>query len=111
MRLTYDELIFSASANSSMVPYAPVSSSLRQRKARARALTIALSTRGRSDEAGVPAETTTNFRPPHLRTERAPALREPGRTVKLAHTEGSCTPLIVDDCRKVSSASTLGAML
>ena len=45
----------------------PVSSSLRHRKARARALIIALSTRGRSAEGAVPTEANTSFRPPRFR--------------------------------------------
>ncbi len=55
-----------ARAKSSSVPYMPVSSIFRHRNARASALTMALSTRGRGAHSA-PSGVTTSFRPPRFR--------------------------------------------
>jgi hypothetical protein len=75
MRLTYEGLIFSPIARSSMVPKMPVSNSLRHLKAQARALSMALSARGRSGTAAVPPCARTSFRPPRLRMAKGARTR------------------------------------
>jgi hypothetical protein len=64
--LTYVAFTPFARAKSSSVPCTPSSSIFLHRNARASALTMALSTRGRGAQ-GAPSGVTTNFRPPRFR--------------------------------------------